>query len=50
MYDSGRLQFFVKKLFRKYLENIQEHIYIGLQIYLSYKFHKTEDWLNPYNN
>ena len=49
MYDSCRPQLSGKKLFWKYLENIQEHICIGLQLLLIYKFHKTEVWLNPHN-
>ena len=50
MYDSGRLQWSGKKLLWKYLENIEEHICIGLQASISYKFRKTEDWLNPHND
>ena len=46
MYDSDRLQSSGKKLFWKYLENIQEHICIELEVSLSYKFRKTKDWLN----
>ena len=42
IYDSGRPQFSDKKLFRKYLENIQEHICIGFQLSLSYKFRETK--------
>ena len=50
MYDSGRLQLSDKKLFWKYLENIEEHICIGFQVSLSNKFRKTKDWLNPIND
>ena len=34
----------VVKLFWKYLEQIQEHVCIELQVSLSYKFRKTSDW------
>ena len=34
-FDSGRPQLSDKKLFWKYLKNIQEHICIGLQVLLS---------------
>ena len=50
LYDSGRLHLSGKKLFWKYLENIQKHISIGLQVWLINKFRKTGDWLNPHND
>ena len=37
LYDSGRPQLSDKKLLWKCLENIQEHIYIGLQVTSSVK-------------
>ena len=46
IYDCGR-PLSDKKLFWKYLENIQEHICVRLQL-LSYKFRETKDWLNPH--
>ena len=32
------------------MENIEEHICIGLQPLLSYKFRETKDWLNPHSD
>ena len=49
-YDSGRQQLCDKKLLWKHLENIQEHICIGLELLLSSKFRKIKDWLNSHNN
>ena len=48
-FDCRRPQLSDEKLFWKYLENIQDHICIGLQVSLSYRFRKTKDWLNPHN-
>ena len=48
IYDGG-LQLPDKNLFWKCLENIQEYIWIRLQL-LSYKFRETKDRLNPHND
>ena len=47
--DSVHPQLSDKKLSRKCLENVQEHICIVCQL-LSYKFRKTKDWLNPHHD
>ena len=49
-YDTDRLNLSGKKLFWKCLENIQEHICIRLQVSLSCKFRKTNNWLNSHND
>ena len=50
IYDNDRPQLSNKKFFWKYLENIQEHICIGLPVLLSYRSCKTKDWLNPHGD
>ena len=49
IYDSGHPQQSDKKLSRKCLEYVQEHMCIGFQL-LSCKFRETKDWLNPHSN
>ena len=47
IYGNSGPQFSEKKLFLKCLENIQEYIWIRLQLLLIYKLHKTKDcWIH----